>query len=208
VLYIVLNVGNKLIIILLYNIIKFFIQQKMFETMHVERCIRVFAGSFLMISTALGAKFSPIYVSDYTLLFAAFVGVNLFQFGLSNFCPLKNMLLMVGVKPTCDTCPKWEDIYKAGDQTTAHKIWSVMDITRSIRTVAGTFILISLALGYFVEQYILGFTFFVGANLFQFGISNWCPMEIVLGMLGLRPAGQGTKDVDVAPQPQVEAEMV
>jgi hypothetical protein len=178
------------------------------DSMHVERYIRIIAGLFVMLSTALGAKFSPVFISEYALLFTVFVGANLFQFGLTDLCPMKNMLLAVGIKPSCETCPKWEDIYKAGEQTTGRKIWSMMNITRSIRTMAGTFILLSVALGFFVEKYILCFAFFVGANLFQFGITNWCPMEVMMTLAGVRPADQGTKGADVAPSPEKAAELV
>ena len=59
------------------------------------------------------------------------------------------------------------------------------------RIVAGTFILLSLALGVpgsplFVSPWWLAFTAFVGVNLFQSGITRWCPMEIILRKLGLR----------------------
>lgn len=59
-----------------------------------------------------------------------------------------------------------------------------------VRSIAGTFILISLALGVpgspvFVHQWWLGFTVFVGINLLQSGLTNWCLMEIILRKLGL-----------------------
>ncbi len=59
-----------------------------------------------------------------------------------------------------------------------------------VRIVAGTFILLSLALGVpgsplFVSQYWLALTAFVGVNLFQSGITRWCPLEIVLRRLGV-----------------------
>lgn len=49
-----------------------------------------------------------------------------------------------------------------------------------IRRIAGTFILISLALGYFVSPYWLLFTVFVGLNLLQSSFTNWCPLETIL----------------------------
>ena len=65
-----------------------------------------------------------------------------------------------------------------------------------VRLIAGIFILLSLALGIpgspiFVSQWWLAFTAFVGANLFQFGFSNACPMAWILKKLGVpegRPA--------------------
>ncbi|MBC3869693.1 MULTISPECIES: YgaP family membrane protein [Undibacterium] len=61
-----------------------------------------------------------------------------------------------------------------------------------VRIVAGFFILLSLALGIpespvFVNQWWLGFTAFVGINLFQSGFTKWCLMENILRKLGIRP---------------------
>jgi DUF2892 family protein len=60
--------------------------------MTTERLIRIFAGSFVLISLALGAPGSPLYVSSYWLWFTAFVGANLFQSGFTGVCPLASML--------------------------------------------------------------------------------------------------------------------
>jgi hypothetical protein len=65
--------------------------------MNIERSIRVFAGSFILVSLALGAPASPLFVSPWWLLLTAFVGANLLQFGFSNFCPLGLMLKKLGV---------------------------------------------------------------------------------------------------------------
>lgn len=53
-------------------------------------------------------------------------------------------------------------------------------IERSIRFIAGTFVLVSLALGYFVNPYWFLFTAFVGINLMQSAITRWCLMETIL----------------------------
>jgi len=66
--------------------------------MSVERLIRIFAGSFVLLSLALGVKESPLYVSSYLLWFTAFVGANLLQSGFTRFCPLEIMLKKLGVK--------------------------------------------------------------------------------------------------------------
>ncbi|MCE2659226.1 MAG: YgaP family membrane protein [Rubrivivax sp.] len=65
--------------------------------MTVERWIRVIAGLFIMTSLALGVQASPLFVSPWFLAFTAFVGLNLFQFGLTNFCPLAIILRKLGV---------------------------------------------------------------------------------------------------------------
>lgn len=60
-----------------------------------------------------------------------------------------------------------------------------MTVERSLRLMAGTFILLSLALGYWVSPYWYLFTAFVGANLFQSGLTNWCPAMAILRKLGV-----------------------
>jgi len=67
-----------------------------------------------------------------------------------------------------------------------------MTTWRIVRIVAGTFILVSLALGVpgsplFVSQWWLAFTAFVGANLLQSGITQWCLMESILRRFGITP---------------------
>ena len=62
------------------------------------RIVRVIAGTFVLLSLALGVPQSPIYMSSYWLWFTAFVGANLFQSGFTRFCPLEMMLLKAGVK--------------------------------------------------------------------------------------------------------------
>jgi hypothetical protein len=60
-----------------------------------------------------------------------------------------------------------------------------------IRGFAGAFVLASLALGYFASPWWLLFTAFVGVNLLQSSVTNFCPLERILGrfgMLGCRPA--------------------
>jgi len=64
-----------------------------------------------------------------------------------------------------------------------------MGIERWIRIIAGSFILISLALAVWVSQWWLLFTAFVGLNLLQSGFTRWCLMEDILRKLGQRHAG-------------------
>ena len=65
--------------------------------MTVERLIRIFAGTFILLSLALGVEGSPLFMSKWWLAFTAFVGANLLQFGFSNACPLGWILKKVGV---------------------------------------------------------------------------------------------------------------
>jgi hypothetical protein len=66
--------------------------------MTAERIVRIVAGFFIMVSLALGVTASPLFVSNYFLFFTAFVGLNLFQSGFTNFCPLTNILAKFGFK--------------------------------------------------------------------------------------------------------------
>lgn len=54
-----------------------------------------------------------------------------------------------------------------------------------IRRIAGIFVLVSLALGYWVSPYFLLFTAFVGLNLLQSSYSKWCLMENILEKAGV-----------------------
>jgi len=61
-----------------------------------------------------------------------------------------------------------------------------MTIERWLRLIAGAFVLLSLALAHWWSPYWLLFAAFVGLNLFQSGITNWCPMMALLRRLGVR----------------------
>jgi hypothetical protein len=61
-----------------------------------------------------------------------------------------------------------------------------MNVETALRGIAGTFVLLSLALGYFVHPGWYLFTAFVGANLLQSAFTGWCPMMAILRRLGLR----------------------
>ena len=71
-----------------------------------------------------------------------------------------------------------------------------MTVERYIRSMAGFFVLLSLALGIegspiFVSQWFLAFTAFVGLNLFQSDFTGFCPPSILLKKLGV-PEGNGS----------------
>lgn len=65
---------------------------------------------------------------------------------------------------------------------------SVMTVERYLRLTAGSFVMLSLALGVWVNSYWFLFTAFVGLNLFQSAFTNWCPLMTILKKLGVRPA--------------------
>ena len=60
-----------------------------------------------------------------------------------------------------------------------------MSMERWIRMIAGSFVLISLALAHWVNPNWLWFTAFVGANLFQSALTRWCLMEDILNKIGI-----------------------
>ncbi|HTQ55517.1 MAG TPA: DUF2892 domain-containing protein [Bryobacteraceae bacterium] len=61
-----------------------------------------------------------------------------------------------------------------------------MTIDRYLRLIAGFFVMLSLALGHWVNPAWYWFTAFVGLNLFQSAFTNWCPMMWFLSKLGVR----------------------
>lgn len=66
-----------------------------------------------------------------------------------------------------------------------------MTVNQIVRSFAGFFVLLSLALGVagsplFVSQNWLWFTLFVGANLFQSGFTKFCPLDTILRKLGVK----------------------
>jgi len=58
--------------------------------------VRIVAGSFILISLALGIPGSPLFVSPWWLAFTAFVGVNLLQSGFTKWCLMEQILRKLG----------------------------------------------------------------------------------------------------------------
>jgi hypothetical protein len=73
--------------------------------MTTERIVRIVAGTFVLLSLALGVAGSPLYVSSSFLWFTAFVGANLLQSGFTRFCPLELILRKAGVPGAPSTVP-------------------------------------------------------------------------------------------------------
>ncbi|MDA3836092.1 MAG: DUF2892 domain-containing protein [Nanoarchaeota archaeon] len=61
--------------------------------MKVEKMVLAFAGIFILASSLLGY-----FCSKYWLFFTMFVGLNLFQYSFTGFCPLKIILKKIGVR--------------------------------------------------------------------------------------------------------------
>lgn len=72
--------------------------------MTIERYVRIFAGSVVLLSLALGIEGSPIFVSRWFLALTAFAGLNLFQSGFTNFCLPEILLRKLGVPEGGSAC--------------------------------------------------------------------------------------------------------
>jgi Inner membrane protein YgaP-like, transmembrane domain len=68
-----------------------------------------------------------------------------------------------------------------------------MTVERGLRLMAGVFVLVSLALAYYLSHYWLWLTAFVGLNLLQSAFTNWCPGMTILRACGLKDANCGAK---------------
>jgi len=70
--------------------------------MTVERMVRIIAGFFIMLSLVLAHFSGSVDMSQVSWLwFTAFVGFNLFQSGITRFCPMDIMLKKAGLKQGC-----------------------------------------------------------------------------------------------------------
>jgi Protein of unknown function (DUF2892) len=63
-----------------------------------------------------------------------------------------------------------------------------MNVESSLRAIAGLFVVLSVALGWFVSPWFYLFTAFVGLNLFQSAFTRWCPMMSILRVAGVPDA--------------------
>jgi hypothetical protein len=61
--------------------------------------VRLAAGSFILLSLALGIPGSPIFLSEWWLAFTAFVGLNLLQSALTQWCLMESIVRKLGARP-------------------------------------------------------------------------------------------------------------
>jgi len=61
-----------------------------------------------------------------------------------------------------------------------------MTVNQMLRIIAGLFVVASVLAGKYVNENFYWFTVFVGANLFQSGFTDWCPMMSLLRKAGVR----------------------
>jgi hypothetical protein len=57
---------------------------------------RIVAGLFILLSLLLGVPQSPLFASEYWLLFTAFVGLNLLQSGFTGWCLMERIMRRLG----------------------------------------------------------------------------------------------------------------
>ena len=60
-----------------------------------------------------------------------------------------------------------------------------MNVDRAVMTLAGSMVLLSAALAYWVAPYWLLLTAFVGANMLQAAFTGFCPAALIFRKLGL-----------------------
>ena len=60
--------------------------------------VRTVAGTFILLSLALGVPGSPIFISTWWLAFTAFVGANLLQSGLTRWCLMESIVRKLGAR--------------------------------------------------------------------------------------------------------------
>lgn len=66
--------------------------------------------------------------------------------------------------------------------------WSQAPVIRVIFAIAGVFVMSSILLALYVHSGFLWFGFFVGGMQLIFALTGWCPMALILQVLGLKCA--------------------
>ena len=66
--------------------------------MSTWQVVRIIAGTFILLSLALGVPGSPLFMSPWWLAFTAFVGANLLQSGLTKWCLMESILAKLGLQ--------------------------------------------------------------------------------------------------------------
>jgi hypothetical protein len=67
--------------------------------MTINRAVRIIAGLFILLSLGMAHFYGQADLSRLSWLWlTAFVGLNLFQSGFTNFCPMDKILARLGLK--------------------------------------------------------------------------------------------------------------
>ncbi|KAF0103233.1 MAG: hypothetical protein FD187_465 [bacterium] len=73
--------------------------------MSIENIVRIVAGFFILLSLGLAHMMGQADLTQVSWMwFTAFVGLNLFQSGFTNFCPLVGILKKMGFKEAGASC--------------------------------------------------------------------------------------------------------
>ncbi len=67
--------------------------------MSIDRLVNAMAGTFILVSLALGVPDSPVFVNVNFLWLTTFVGANLLQASFTGFCPAAMIFKKLGAKP-------------------------------------------------------------------------------------------------------------
>ena len=133
-------------------------------------CVHMMAGAFILTGIALS-----VWVNQYCLIIPLFVGANLVQFGFTRICPAEYVFVKAG----------FENIrFPFGMQNASCGTFK-MTRQSAVHVMAGCLTLLGVALGYFVNPFGWIIAAFVGANLFQFGITGLCPAVYIFSLFGL-----------------------
>ena len=76
-----------------------------------------------------------------------------------------------------------------------------MCIERYVRLVAGSLVILSLVLAHYASPWFLLVAAFVGANLLQASLTNWCLLVSILRKLGVPECPRDRRDTGVDRRP-------
>lgn len=65
-------------------------------------------------------------------------------------------------------------------EATQNQCTPSITIERYLRAIAGIFLIVSVILGKYHSENWYYFTLFIGVNLLQSSLTNWCPMMTIL----------------------------
>lgn len=132
--------------------------------MSINAALRLMAGCFILLSLALGYK-----IHIYWYIFTAGVGLNMLQSSFTKGCPAVLLFQAMGLKP--------EGADEVG-----------ITVHQGVHFVAGSLILIVLGLVIFANMTpnLLIILVVLGVSLIQSAFTNWCPMLMLMSMLGLK----------------------
>jgi hypothetical protein len=142
---------------------------------YIERTVWLIAGIVLLISTALALFVEPLWMLGVAATGLVSIGV-----GITGFCPVGNVLQLVGFQPmlASKTATRW-NLYRM--QTDK---WY---LERRIYVAVGFNISVATALFLAYSHWFALFTTFVGSAMVWFAATGFCVMANGLYWLGAEP---------------------